>query len=185
MTIHLSRDRLASPTRREFIAGAGVWICTLTLPSAVWAKEKRALPTAVAAAARKSALIYVSPLRASGAESQCHGEVWFVEDAGDFLVVTASNGWKARAVDRDLRETRIWVGDFGNWKRADDRYRDAPSVLARASFEKDAAERSRVLEVFGSKYPAEWEKWGPRFRNGLADESRVMIRYRPTGPKGA
>lgn len=169
-------DPLGSATRRQFIARSGVLVGALLLPRAVWAEDQ-----AIAAAARQSDLIYVSPLRSSGAESTCHGEVWFVEEGGDFLVVTASSGWKAKAVERGLRDTRIWVGDFGNWKRSGGRYREAPSLVARASIERDAARQASLLERFGAKYPDEWDKWGPRFRNGLADGSRVMIRY---GPKG-
>ena len=37
--------------------------------------------------------------------------------------------------------------------------------------------QSSVLEIMGTKYSGEWRTWGPRFRNGLADGSRVMIRY--------
>ena len=38
-----------------------------------------------------------------------------------------------------------------------------------------------ALAAFGAKYPDEWDKWEPRFRKGLADGSRVLIRYRPSG----
>ena len=37
----------------------------------------------------------------------------------------------------------------------------------------------RALEAFGAKYADEWGSWGPRFRDGLADGSRVLLRYRP------
>ena len=44
---------------------------------------------------------------------------------------------------------------------------------------KDRARQARALESFGVKYPSQWSSWGPRFSKGLADGSRVMIRYRP------
>jgi hypothetical protein len=42
---------------------------------------------------------------------------------------------------------------------------------------KDADSQTSVLDAMGDKYPLEWVIWGPRFRNGLADGSRVMLRY--------
>ena len=125
-----------------------------------------------------SPLVYVSPLRKDGSESACHGEVWFVAEGDDVLIVTAADRWKAKAIAAGRDRARLWVGDFGVWTRADGKWQNAPSFTARASFEKDAAARARALEAYGKKYPDEWDKWGPRFRTGLADGSRVLIRYR-------
>jgi hypothetical protein len=95
-------------------------------------------------------------------------------------VVTAADRWKAVAVGRGLDRARFWVGDFGRWKRSGGRYKTGPSFLAKAGFEKDASVAERALVAFGEKYPDEWGKWEPRFRKGLADGSRVLVRYRPT-----
>ena len=104
-----------------------------------------------------------------------------MRDGEDLLVVTASDRWKAIAVSRGLDRARIWVGDFGRWKRSGGRYKSAPSFLAKARFEADASVAGRALVAFGAKYPDEWDKWEPRFRTGLADGSRVLIRYRGIG----
>ncbi|MGI9432341.1 MAG: hypothetical protein ACR2PQ_09015, partial [Myxococcota bacterium] len=69
--------------------------------------------------------------------------------------------------------------DYGVWKRAGGKFREAPTYDSAASFDADAAVREKALEAFGKKYPDEWSKWGPRFRDGLADGSRVLIRYEP------
>ena len=145
------------------------------------ADQAFALPDATRAALEKSPLIYLSPLRSDGSESQCHGEVWYVRDRADLLVVTAADGWKALAVGRGLDRARSWVGDFGVWKKSKGRFKTGPSFLAKARF--DAAESviDAALAAFGTKYPDEWDKWEPRFRKGLNDGSRVLIRYRPTG----
>ncbi|MEQ8857515.1 MAG: hypothetical protein RIC56_02600 [Pseudomonadales bacterium] len=132
----------------------------------------------------ESDLVYVTPLRADGDESRCQAEVWFVADAGDAVVVTASDAWRARAVRSGLDRARLWVGDEGVWTESDGAYLALPSTLAEASVVTDPAEHARLLEVFGAKYRLSWLMWGPRFRNGLADGSRVMIRYRPL-PKAA
>jgi hypothetical protein len=169
-------------SRRTFLGALTAAAASLLLPRGrLAADEAFALPDEARAALEKSPLVYLSPLRSNGAESTCHGEVWFVRDGGDLLVVTAADRWKALAVGRGLDRARFWVGDFGRWKRARGRYKKAPSFLAKARFDSDASVAERALAAFGEKYPDEWNKWEPRFRKGLADGSRVLIRYRPTG----
>jgi len=135
--------------------------------------------TGLQAALAESELVYVTPLHGDGAESRCQAEVWFVEDGGDAVVVTASDAWRARAVDQGLDRARLWVGDVGVWTDSGGAYRKLPGTVASASMITDAAEHARLLEVFGDKYSLEWIAWGPRFRNGLKEGSRVMIRYAP------
>ena len=124
-----------------------------------------------------SSLVYVCPLKADGSESACHGEVWFVADGRDALVVTAADRWKAVAIGKGFGGARLWVGEFGPWKKSGGKFRSAPSFDATAAFERDAEAQAVALQAFGVKYPDEWDKWGPRFKDGLADGSRVLIRY--------
>lgn len=179
MSDHHTRVRVSS--RREFLGLALTAAGVLWLPREVWGKDAVSLPGEVRQALAKSPLVYVAPLRSDGSESNCHAEVWFVLAPGgrEVLVVTSRETWRARAVRAGLDRARLWVGDFGVWKKSD-RFRSGPGFLARASFETGAGARRRALEAFGAKYEGEWEKWGPRFRNGLADGSRVLLRYRPT-----
>jgi hypothetical protein len=170
-------------TRRRFLAlgamGAAAWALSGTRAARALAFE---LPQAARDALAASPLVYVSPLKKDGGESTCHGEVWFVQDGKDVVLVTAVDRWKARSVRGGLDRARLWVGDFGVWTRADGKYKAAPTFVAKVSFDADPAARSRVLEAFGKKYPAEWDKWSPRFRDGLADGSRVLLRYVPVEP---
>ena len=129
------------------------------------------------AAASESDLIYLTPLKADGGESRCQAEVWFVRDGEDLVVVTAADAGRARAVERGLTGTRIWIGDVGVWN-AEARYKSLPEVTAVASRDADPAVHERMLDKFGDKYSLEWVVWGPRFRKGLSDGSRVMLRYR-------
>lgn len=130
----------------------------------------------------ESELIYVTPLHRDGRESTCQAEVWFVASGDAAYVVTASDAWRARAVRRGLTRARVWVGDVGVWTDSAGGYRQLPRADAEAALIDDPAEHARVLEIFGGKYSLEWIIWGPRFRNGLADGSRVMLRYRPAHP---
>ena len=132
------------------------------------------------AAAETSPLIYLSPIQSNGTESRCQAEIWFASFGGAMYVVTAADAWRAQAIRQGLSKARVWVGDVGNWRRSDGGYKALPAVSTAASIETDATVQGQVLEVMGGKYSAGWDTWGPRFRNGLADGSRVMLKYEPT-----
>lgn len=170
-------------TRRRVLAGAGVLLCGWLLPPvrARAADEGFALPPRTRSALATSPLVYVSPLLADGRESTCHGEVWYFVDDGDVVIFTAVDRWKARAVRRGRDRARLWVGDFGPVGRAGDRYRSAPSFVARAGIDPRKAVFDRLMSAFAIRYADEWGKWGPRFRKGWDEGSRVMIRYTPIG----
>jgi len=137
------------------------------------------LPEATLKSLGDSQTIYITPLKKGGAESKCHAEVWFAYDGTDIFVVTASKAWRARAISLGLTQARMWVGEFGVWQRATEAFRKAPEFTAIGAQITDNATQARVLERFGSKYSAEWSSWGPKFRNGLKEGSRVMLRYSP------
>jgi hypothetical protein len=151
--------------RRAFIRNSAVLLAAAGLPG-------------VLRSAEESPLIYLSPLKTDGSLSRCQAEVWFVQDGADMCIVTATDAWRAQAVTRGLTQTQVWVGDVGAWGGGGE-YKSLPSLAARAGFVKDPLEHVRILALFGDKYPDEWGTWGPRFKGGLADGSRVMLRYRP------
>jgi hypothetical protein len=178
-----------SPTlsRRSFVQGSVVvgGGALLGLLPAMPAAAAGGLNAATRKATEQSPLIYVSPLRSDGSESQCHAEIWFARDPGsqadELMVVTPPERWRSRAVKQGLERARIWVGDHGVWKSSGEKFRSSPSFVAQASLlAKDDPAVARVLEAMSTKYATTgWSKWGPRFQKGLADESRVMVRYRP------
>ena len=71
-------------SRRVFLYSAAALSAKLVLPVRAFADSR----TAVQNALEKSPLVYISPLQSDGSESTCHGEVWFVIDGDDLLVVT-------------------------------------------------------------------------------------------------
>jgi len=153
--------------RRENLLALGSLLAGAALPL-------RAL--ALPPAADSSELIYITPIRSDGRESACQAEVWFVAHADAMYVVTAEEAWRARAVQAGLDQARIWVGDVGVWS-SDARYKKLPMVSASASLIADGSIHAEVLERMGQKYTREWSTWGPRFKKGLADGSRVMLKY--------
>ncbi len=127
----------------------------------------------------ESSLIYLTPIQSSGKESRCQSEVWFTYDGVDLFVCTTIKTWRAKAVAKGLDRARVWVGDLGEWKGTKGKYRKLPQLDAQVSIISDKKEEQRALDLFGDKYSLEWILWGPRFRKGLADGSRTMLRYRP------
>ena len=167
--------------RRDVLRGACFLVGGLLLPPLRVRAAGFELPEEVRERLEKDLLVYISPIRADGRESRCHGEVWFLFDRGSVLISSARTTWKAKALASGQDRARIWVGDFGRGSEVGDRYRQGSSFLARAREETDRAAFERLLEAFGEKYPKEWGKWEPRFRKGYDDGSRVLIRYEPSG----
>jgi hypothetical protein len=161
-------------TRRSLLQLAGAVLASAVVPA-----RAAAAASAARQALHDSDLVYITPLKRDGGESRCHAEVWFAYDGHDLFVVTSSTAWRSRAIAQGLNRARLWVGDFGNWQKSDGKYRQAPELMAVGAGVDDATEQTRVLELFGDKYRLEWIVWGPRFKNGLADGSRVMLRYAP------
>jgi hypothetical protein len=190
-----ARDQQTALDRRTFLGGA---LAVLALP--LWpaasahaapaaasggegAPASGALSEAARALLAKSPYVYVSPLRANGDESTCHGEVWFgwIDDA--VVIITAADRWKVRAIGKGLVRARLWVGDHGRWKTLTGRnegFRDAPHFDARVSRSRDKALFDRMLALYETKYPAEIGTWRERFVEGFASGERWLLRYEPT-----
>ncbi len=170
-------------TRRDTLILAAAGILWPALAHAEASPAAGILVDAAREALGRSLLVYVSPLLRDGKESRCHAEVWFAGDGADALVVTSAKAWRARAIGVGLSRARLWVGNHGEWDRSGktQAFRESPTFLAEASFETSQAMHDRSLVLFGTKYTREWSNWGPRFKKGLADGSRVLIRYRAVG----
>ncbi len=157
-------------TRRQTVLGVSL-TPFLPLLGAVTDSTKNALST--------SRLIYLTPIKSDGEESECKGEIWFIYDGDDHVyVVTQFDAWRANAIRQGLTSARIWVGEFGLWRNAGDSYRSAPELMLEGAIEDDPDAQDKVLTTMGGKYTDEWGVWGPRFREGLNDDSRVMLRYK-------
>ncbi|MFT7220673.1 MAG: hypothetical protein ACI8Z1_002292 [Candidatus Azotimanducaceae bacterium] len=170
--------------RRKFLAqsltGIGAFAAGSMVSNAVFADNAANIDVNSSAnqareALVESDLIYLSPIKAGGNLSRCQAEVWFVMLGANAYVITRRDSWRARAPRLGVDQTKIWVGDLGVWKRAN--YQALPTLNATASQVAEQDVTNAVLEQLSVKYASEWRKWGPRFRNGLADGSRVVLRY--------
>jgi hypothetical protein len=171
--------------RRSFLAAGATWLLWPALrPLRAAAAPDEALAPKTLRALEASPFVYVSPLRADGSESTCHGEVWFAWIDGAVVINTAATTWKARAVARGLDRARIWVGDHGRWQRPFGRnedFRVAPHFDARVERSRDAVLLDALLAGYERKYPDEIGRWRERMRAGFDDGTRWLLRYR--GPR--
>ena len=166
---------ISKHNRRRHLQGLGALLGGSVLLGGI---AGRAGAASLPADADRSALIYITPIKRNAQESTCQGEVWFMREGDDLYVVTQADAWRARAIASGQDVARIWVGDVGVWTRNPE-YRELPSLLAKGSLVTDPAVHASMLDKFGGKYTDEWPAWGPRWQTGLADGSRVMIRYQP------
>lgn len=164
-------------TRRQISLGILATPVLVSFSRSVHAEEKvsEELPEELST----SSLIYLTPIKSDGEESKCKGEIWFAFHEKEIYVVTPSEAWRAKAIGKDLTEARIWVGEFGNWRQANEAFRKAPELMATGSIVEDKEVHQEVLKVMGEKYSDGWDTWGPRFKSALEDGSRVMIKYKP------
>ena len=163
-------------TRRHLVTACGGALALSALPISLIGSQALSLKQAI----ESSDLIYLTAIRSDGSESSCQAEVWFVPNGPDLFIVSATNSWRVRAVKKGLNKARIWVGDLGQWRGTEGKYKSLPGLDALATEVTDAAEHEQILDQFGSKYPLGWVVYGSRFREGLADGTRTMVRYRPT-----
>jgi hypothetical protein len=179
----ISTERAAGLTRRAFLSGSALAFGALALlPRRLRAADAQfALAAPALDALAKGHLVYVSPLKADGRESRCHGEVWYFWDRDAVVIATATRGWKLRALKGGKDKARIWVGDFGPYSGAAEKLRAAPTFLASAAVDAEPASFERLLASYATRYPEEWAKWKPRFESSYKDGSRTVIRYTPIG----
>lgn len=179
---------MSATTRRALLASALAAAAAPLLARVARAQgaaspaPSKGLPAATLAPLESSGFVYVSPLRADGSESRCHGEVWFAWLDGAVVVISAPDRWKARSLRAGHDRARIWVGDHGTWKTLtghSDAFRKAPSFEARGRFVTDRAVLDRLLAVYAKKYPSEIGRWRDRFETGFTSGERVLIAYTP------
>lgn len=134
-------------------------------------------PAEVASSLQTSPLVYLSPIHPTGALSNCQSELWFVVDGVDVLVVTSSQSWRVRALRRGLNTARFWVGDVGVASQSAGRYLGLPTIDATGRIDNNTDHHERAFVLFGEKYKTAWLFWKRRFKRGLAEGTRTMIRY--------
>ena len=166
--------------RRQFLAATA---CVLAAPLEAFARDAApALSESTRTALAQSKYVYVSPIKTDGEESRCHGEVWYGWFEGSVFMSCAPDSWKARAIAKGLGRARVWVGDYGRWKKVlgeNPDFLNGPRFEAAAGVSEDTDQVARLLAELARKYPKEFPGWKDRMETGHRDGSRLLLRYTP------
>ncbi|MFP6664721.1 MAG: hypothetical protein VCC00_11010 [Deltaproteobacteria bacterium] len=111
--------------------------------------------------------IYIASTRKDGSLSK-PAEIWFRNHDGAVYVGTSPESWRARRIGWGRPQAKIWIGS-----------REGPSFEARGTIVREPDQVTPFCDAIAKKYPDSWPKYEKRFREGLKDGQRVMIRYTP------
>lgn len=115
----------------------------------------------------ESTYVYVSSTRKDGSLSKA-AEIWFLWHEGAVYVATPPSSWRVKRIKAGRTDAKIWVGKP-----------DGPAFEAKGELAAEPAVHAVMFETFAKKYGSRWESYEERFRAGLADGSRVLVKYTP------
>jgi hypothetical protein len=114
-----------------------------------------------------STYVYISSTRKDGALSR-PAEIWFLWRNGSVYVASAPTTWRVRRIRWGRPLAKIWIAKP-----------DGPSFTATGAVVNEPDMYPILFDTFARKYPDRWKSYEDNFRKGLADGSRVLIRYTP------
>jgi hypothetical protein len=146
-------------TRRLAIAVALAILSSVVATAAFEASLEKALDS--------SQYVYIASTRKDGTLSK-PAEIWFLWHRGAVYVATPKTAWRVRRIEAGRPQAKIWVGKP-----------DGPSFVATGALVKSPEINAVMFETFAKKYADHWKSYEERFRTGLKDGSRVLVRYTP------
>ena len=152
---------------RAALAAAGTAALTLVvLATAVGIAA--ALDATRARALDEATYVYIASERKDGSFGT-PAEIWFMHHDGAVFVASPTTTWRVRRIEAGRPKATVAIGKP-----------DGPRFNATGSIVRDPALYDRLFGVLAKKYPERWTGYETRFREGLTDGSRVLIRYQPT-----
>ncbi|MGH7823497.1 MAG: hypothetical protein ACREQ9_27360 [Candidatus Binatia bacterium] len=141
-----------------------VVVTLLLLPPAPAAA---ALPPEISSALAESEYVYIATTRKDGSLGR-PAEIWFFFHEGSVYVSSPKTTWRVRRIQDGRPAAKISVGKP-----------EGPSFSAVGEIVADASMNEPLMNAFAKKYPERWSTWAEKFRQQLADGSRVVVRYAP------
>ena len=114
-----------------------------------------------------SKYVYIQTERRDGSFSKA-AEIWFMPYQDAVWVVSPATTHRVKRIQAGKTKAKVWIGKS-----------DGPSFDAQGSIVKDPEINKVVLDTFAKKYADSWSSYEKSFRDGLADGSRVLIKYAP------
>jgi hypothetical protein len=114
-----------------------------------------------------SPYVYIATQRKDGSFGT-PAEIWFMYDQGAVWMASPTTAWRVKRIRAGRTTAQIAVGA-----------KNGPTFAATGSFVRDPAAYEKLYAAFAKKYPQGWTQYETRFRDGLRDGSRVLMRYQP------
>jgi hypothetical protein len=115
-----------------------------------------------------SKYVYIQSTRKDGKLSK-PAEIWFMPYNGAVWVASPPGTYRVKRIQAGQTKAKIAIGKA-----------DGSSFNAKGSIVKDPEVNKAMFEAYAKKYTNEWKSYEQKFRDGLADGSRVLIKYEPT-----
>jgi hypothetical protein len=116
---------------------------------------------------RDSKYVYVATERKAGGYGS-PAEIWYLWHDGAVYVASPPTTWRAKRIKAGRTGAKIHVGKA-----------DGPSFDATGKIVDEPAVHDVMFKTFAEKYADRWAGYEKRFRDGLKDGSRVLIKYTP------
>ena len=155
-------------TRRQFTQAFGAAFAFVAGGSAVLVRVAHALASTVESELRTSKYVYISTQRKDGSYGK-PAEIWFLYHDGAVWVASPTTTWRVKRIRAGRPKAKIAVGKI-----------DGTSFPATGSIVKDEKVYDIMYKTFAEKYPDGWPKYEQRFRDGLKDGTRVLMKYQPS-----
>jgi len=140
-------------------------VITIALP--VVPAQSAPLSPELQKALDSSKYVYIQSSRKDGKLSK-PAEIWFMPYNGAVWVASPPTTYRVKRIKAGQTQAKIAVGKA-----------DGPSFNAKGSIVKDPEVNKALFETFAKKYTNEWKSLEQKFRDGLANGSRVLIKYEP------
>lgn len=154
----MSRQRTATLTATTALVAV-----VLALPVSA-----HALSADLEAALKANTYVYIATERKDHSLGK-PAEIWFLFHQGAVWVASPPTTWRVKRIKAGRTKVKIAVGNP-----------DGPSFRATGSLSKDTSVHEVMFKTFAEKYKDRWKGYEQRFRDGLKDGSRVLIKYDPS-----
>jgi general stress protein 26 len=114
-----------------------------------------------------SKYVYIQSTRKDGAPGKA-AEIWFMHHNGAVWVASPVTTYRVKRIKAGQTKAKIAVGKS-----------DGPSFTAKGSLVKDPEVNKVMFEMYAKKYANDWSSYEKKFREGLTDGSRTLIKYEP------
>ncbi len=114
-----------------------------------------------------SKYVYISTTRKNGSLSK-PAEIWYLYHNGAVYVASPPTTWRVRRIKAGRNQAKIAVGKP-----------DGSSFMATGAVLNEPGVYPVLFDTYAKKYAGDWSKYEEKFRTGLKDGSRVLIKFTP------